>query len=60
MVRKTKGKDVNRKWLVLATAAAVVAAFVAGIVVFRDRSDQAAGQALRQNSEALVRLHSPV
>jgi protein-disulfide isomerase len=60
MVRKTKGEDVNRKWLVLATAAAVVAAFVAGIVVFRDRSDQAASQALRQHSEALVRLHSPV
>lgn len=50
----------NKKWVVLATAAAVVVAFVAGVVIFRDRSQQQAAQALQSNSEALVRAHSPV
>lgn len=50
----------NRKWLVFATAAAVVVAFVAGVMIFRDRAQQEAKQALQMNSAALVRPHSPV
>jgi len=51
---------VNKKWLVFATAAAVVVLFVAGVMIFRDGSSQQAKQALQANSEALVRAHSPV
>jgi len=51
---------VNKKWIVLATAAAVVVAFVSGVMVFRDHSQQQVSQALKSNSEALVRAHSPV
>ncbi len=50
----------NKQWLVWATAAAVVVAFVAGVVVFRDRGKQEVTQAAQANSEALVRAHSPV
>lgn len=50
----------NKKWVVISTAAAVVLAFVAGVVIFRDRSQQQVTQALQSNSEALVRAHSPV
>ena len=50
----------NKKWAVIATAAAVVLAFVAGAAIFRDRGQQQATQALQQNSEALVRAHSPI
>lgn len=50
----------NRKWLVFSAAAAVVLAFVAGAVVFKNRSNQEVTQVLRTNSEALVRAHSPV
>ncbi|MGZ8253451.1 MAG: DsbA family protein, partial [Burkholderiaceae bacterium] len=50
----------NKKWMVFATAAAVVVAFVAGVVIFRDRSQQQVARALQSNSEALVRAHSPV
>lgn len=50
----------NRKWIVLGTVAAVVLAFVAGIVVFTSRSNQEVKQAAQTNSDALVRPHSPV
>jgi protein-disulfide isomerase len=60
VVCKTKGEIVNKKWLVFATAAAVVVVFVAGVMIFRDGSSQQAKQALQANSDALVRAHSPV
>lgn len=50
----------NRKWVVIGTAAAVVVAFVVGTMAYRDRSSQEAAQALKTNNEALVRAHSPV
>ena len=50
----------NKKWLVVSTAAAVVVAFVAGIMILRDRANQEVKQALQSNSEALVRPYSPV
>ena len=50
----------NKKWLVLGTTAAIVVAFVAGTLVFRDRSKQVATQAAQTNNDALVRPHSPV
>ena len=50
----------NKKWLVLGTAAAAVVAFVIGAVLFKDRARQLTTQAAQTNSEALVRPHSPV
>lgn len=50
----------NKKWLVLGTAAAVVVAFVGATLLFKDRSSQQLTQAAQMNSEALVRAHSPV
>ncbi len=50
----------NKKWVVLSTAAAVIVAFIAGAVVFKERSKQEVTQVLQTNSEALVRAHSPV
>ena len=50
----------NKKWLVLGTAAAVVVAFVGAALLFKDRSGQALTEAAQRNSEALVRAHSPV
>jgi len=50
----------NKKWLVISTAAAVVAALIVATVVFRDRASVKVAQAVRNNSEALVRAHSPV
>ena len=50
----------NRKWIVLGTAAAVVLAFVAGVAVFTNRATQEVKQAAQTNNEALVRPHSPV
>ena len=50
----------SRKWIVLGTVAAVVLAFVAGVVVFTNRSNQEVKQAARTNSDALVRPHSPI
>jgi protein-disulfide isomerase len=51
---------VNKKWLVLATTAVVVVAFVAGVLIFKDRSKQEVTQALQTHSDALVRPHAPV
>ncbi|WP_374678374.1 DsbA family protein [Piscinibacter sp.] len=50
----------NRKWVVLSTAVAVVLAFVAGAALFRSQSNQEVQQAAQTNNEALVRPHSPV
>ena len=50
----------SRKWIVLGTVAAVVLAFVAGVVVFTNRSSQEVKQAAQTHSDALVRPHSPV
>ncbi len=50
----------NKKWVVLSTAAAVIVAFIAGAVVFKERSKHEVTQVLQTNSEALVRAHSPV
>ncbi|WP_128002429.1 DsbA family protein [Piscinibacter defluvii] len=50
----------NRQWIVLGTAAAVVLAFVAGVAVFTNRANQEVKQAAQTNIEALVRPHSPV
>lgn len=50
----------NRKWVVLSTAATVVMAFIAGAMFFNERSKQEVTQTLQTNSEALVRAHSPV
>jgi protein-disulfide isomerase len=51
---------VNKKWLVISTAAAVVVAFMAGAAFLRERSTQEVTQAAQTNSDALVRPHSPV
>lgn len=50
----------NKKWIVLGTVGAVVLAFVAGVAVFKSRSNQEVKQAAQMNSDALVRPHSPV
>ena len=50
----------SRKWIVLGTVAAVVLAFVAGVVVVTNRSNQEVKQAAQTHSDALVRPHSPV
>jgi protein-disulfide isomerase len=57
---KREGKNMSRKWIVLGTVAAVVLAFVAGVVVFTNRSNQEVKQAAQTHSDALVRPHSPV
>jgi protein-disulfide isomerase len=55
-----KGGFVNRKWLVVATAVAVVAAFAAGAWFYEHRAGQQVVQALDGQPEALVRPHAPV
>lgn len=50
----------NKKWVVLSTAAIVVMAFIAGAMFFNERSKLEVTQTLQTNSEALVRAHSPV
>lgn len=60
MVLEKEGERVNRKWLVLSTAAAIVVAFIAGAIVYENRSKQEVTRAVRTSSDALVRAHSPV
>lgn len=50
----------NKKWIVLSTVATVLLSFVAGALVYKDRSRQEVTQAALTNNEALVRAHSPV
>ncbi len=50
----------NKKWLVVATVAAVVFAFVGGALVFKGRSAQEVERAAQNNTVALVREHAPV
>jgi protein-disulfide isomerase len=50
----------NKKRIVLSTAVAVMLAFIAGVALFKSRSNEQATQALQTNSDALVRPHSPV
>lgn len=50
----------SKKWIVLSTAIAVVVAFIAGVALFKSRSNQQAAQALQRHGDALVRPHSPV
>jgi protein-disulfide isomerase len=51
---------VNKKWVVVSTVMAVVGAFVVGVAVFRERTDQEAKQTAQNNDGALVRPNSPV
>jgi protein-disulfide isomerase len=51
---------VNRKWLVGATAAVVVAAFGVGVFFFKERTNQEVVKAVQTSGDALVRAHSPV
>jgi protein-disulfide isomerase len=60
VVCKSKGENVNKKWVVISTVVVVVAAFVAGVVVFKDRSRQEVTQAAQTNSDSLVRAHAPI
>lgn len=50
----------NKQWIVVASVVAVVVAFIAGAVVFKGRETQQLGQAAQSNSDALVRVSSPV
>lgn len=50
----------NKKWIVVASVAAVVAAFIAGAVVVKGREKLEVTQAAQSNSDALIRASSPV
>lgn len=50
----------NRKWVVIASLAAVVVAFVVGTTAFKTQVTQEVAQAAQTNAEALVRPHAPV
>lgn len=50
----------NMKWVVVATVAAVMVAFIAAAVIFKEGAKQEVTQALQTNSEALVRAHAPI
>ncbi len=50
----------NKKWIVLSTVATVLVFFVAGALVYKERSRQQVTQAAQANNESLVRTHSPV
>ncbi len=50
----------NKQWIVVASVVAVVAAFIAGAVVFKGRETQQVSQAAQSNSDALIRASSPV
>ena len=50
----------SRKWIVMATALAVVLVFVAGTWLYRDRTQRQSSEAAQTNNDALVRSHSPV
>ena len=50
----------NKKWWVITTLATTAVLFIAGAMVYKDRSAQQSAQVAQSNSEALVRPHSPV
>ena len=50
----------NKKWVVLATVAAVVVVFIGATVSFKQGSRQEVIQAVQTNSDALVRAHAPI
>jgi protein-disulfide isomerase len=50
----------NKTWLVVGTAAAIVVAFFVGSAVFRDSAKKEVVQAAQSNSDALFRAHSPI
>ena len=50
----------NRRWIVLVTGAAVALAFVASVMVFKNRAGQELALVAQTNSEALIRPHAPV
>lgn len=50
----------NKKWLVISTAAVVVLAFIAGAAFLRERSTNQVALAAQTHNDALVRPHSPV
>ncbi len=50
----------NKRWIAIASIAAVVLAFVAGALVFKDRERRTVSQTAQTHSEALVRADSPV
>ena len=50
----------NRKWLVGSTLLAVIAAFVGGAALYKERTRQEVSQVAGTNAVALMRPHSPV
>jgi protein-disulfide isomerase len=48
------------RWLMGGAVGVVALAFIAGVVVYKDRTAQQAGQAVQAGSDALVRAHAPV
>ena len=48
------------RWLMGAAFGVVALAFIAGVVLYKDRTAQQAGQAVQAGSDALVRAHAPV
>ena len=50
----------NRRWLMVGAVGAVALAFIAGVVGYKDRTAQQAGQAVQASGDALVRAHAPV
>ena len=50
----------NSRWLMGAAVGVVALAFIAGVVVYKDRSAQEAVGAVQAGSDALVRAHAPV
>ena len=50
----------NRRWLMVGAVGAVALAFIAGVVVYKDRTAQEAVQAVQAGGDALVRAHAPV
>ncbi len=50
----------NKTWVVVSTAAAIVVAFIVGVALYRSSAKQELARAAQSNNEALVRAHSPV
>ena len=50
----------NRRWIVLVTGAAVALAFVASVMVFKNRAGQEVALVAETNSGALIGPQAPV